>query len=63
MNKTGTHGRYVQTPRPSADKGVYAVFTTHAQDGRDKKENCLGPLLWWGMDKKAAQEACEKDSY
>ncbi|MBI5623151.1 MAG: hypothetical protein HY924_05165 [Elusimicrobia bacterium] len=63
LNKTGTHGRYVQNPAANGQKGVYAVFATGARDARDKKENCLAPLFWWGMDKKAAVEACQADSY
>ncbi|MBI5210318.1 MAG: hypothetical protein HY927_10140 [Elusimicrobia bacterium] len=60
---SGTQGRWVTKPDADAHKGVYAVFATKAQDPKDKKENCLGPLFWWGMTQEAAQKACENDSY
>ncbi|MBI4676851.1 MAG: hypothetical protein HY748_04650 [Elusimicrobia bacterium] len=60
---SGTHGRVVATPAPTKEKGVYAVFTNRAQDARDDAEKCLGPIFWWGMDKKAAWDACKADKY
>lgn len=62
LMNTGTHGRVVNSANPTPDKGVYAVFVSRG-DSRSKKENCLAPILWWGMDKAAAVTACEKDGY
>ena len=48
----------------SAQKGVwYAVKskTVSSQGAVDSSDNCLGAVLWWGQDEKAAQAACRKD--
>ncbi len=48
-----------------AAKGMwYAVKskTINAQNATDLSSNCLGPVIFWGMDDAAALSACKKDS-
>lgn len=49
--------------KADAAKGVYAGFASRGEQIKDKKANCLGPVLWWGMNQAAAQKACETNSY
>jgi hypothetical protein len=47
-------------------KGMwYAVksktISAGAQNATDLADNCLGPVIWWGMDDAAALSACKKD--
>ncbi|MFA6317269.1 MAG: hypothetical protein WC943_07615 [Elusimicrobiota bacterium] len=63
LTQTPVVGRPVSNPSPSSEKGVYAVFLTGARDAQNKPKNCLAPILWWGMDKKAAVQACQDDGY
>ena len=48
-----------------AQKGLwYAVKskTISSQNATKLADNCLGPVIWWGMDEKAAGSACKNDS-
>jgi hypothetical protein len=48
------------------EKGVYAMFqnkqvsATNAQQGA---ANCVGPLMWWGLDRDEAKKVCENDKF
>ncbi|MDD5628845.1 MAG: hypothetical protein PHU21_07265, partial [Elusimicrobia bacterium] len=47
-----------------ADKGVwYAVKRKGGTPENEPKpaENCLGPVVWWGMDEAAAKSVCETE--
>jgi hypothetical protein len=41
-------------------KGAYVVTTTAAEQPRDAKANCVGPIVWWGMARPDAVKACQK---
>jgi hypothetical protein len=50
-------------------RGVYAMVrkevapgTNTALKGTELTGNCLGPIVWWGMNKDQAKVACEKGS-
>ncbi|HAM35571.1 MAG TPA: hypothetical protein DEB40_02060 [Elusimicrobia bacterium] len=34
---------------------------TSAEQTVKLKDNCIGPVIWWGMDRARAQKACEKN--
>lgn len=48
----------------TTEKGVLAMFqnkqvsATNAQKGA---ANCVGPLIWWGLDRDEALKACQED--
>ena len=47
------------------EKGVLAVFQNKQVSGdnqKDKADNCVGPVAWWGLaDRDAGLKACQKD--
>lgn len=49
------------------EKGVLAVFQNKQVSGdnqKDKPDNCVGPVVWWGLaDRDAALEACKEDKF
>ena len=50
--------RLVSPKATTTAKGVWAAFATAVDDPASKTANCLGPLIWWGMDKAEAMKAC-----
>lgn len=50
----------------SKTKGVLAVFQNRQVDGKNAKagpDNCVGPVLWWGLSGPAALKACQDDKF
>ena len=49
------------------EKGVLAVFQNKQVSGdnqKDKPENCVGPVVWWGLaDREAALKVCQEDKF
>ncbi len=46
-------------------KGVLAAFQNKQLSGegqKDKADNCIGPVLWWGLSRDEALEACQDDA-
>lgn len=44
-------------------KGVLAAFNTPAtgDNQQNKKDNCVGPVIWWGVTRDEAVTACKAD--
>ncbi len=51
----------------NAERGVLAVFEEKSVSGenvKDKPANCVGPIIWWGYeDRAAALKVCQKDKF
>lgn len=49
------------------EKGVLAVFQNAAVSGegqKDAKQNCIGPIVWWGLSNRAAAlKVCKDDKF
>lgn len=45
-------------------EGAISAYRTPASPGnaKDPARNCVGPVLWWGMTKTQAEDACKTDS-
>ncbi|MEK7234462.1 MAG: hypothetical protein AAB268_11645 [Elusimicrobiota bacterium] len=46
------------------NKGVLAVFQNKqvgAAGAKQGGDNCVGPVIWWGLDRDEALKACKKD--
>ncbi len=47
------------------ERGVLALFQNKQVSGEGQKakaDNCVGPLVWWGLDRDAALKACREDA-
>ena len=42
-------------------RGVYAFYETRLDEADKtlKTGNCIGPVLWWGVDEATAKQACK----
>lgn len=51
-------------PGSSAGKGALIVVQNKALTGQNEQDaatNCAGPIVWWGVDRAAAETACKKN--
>ncbi len=48
----------------SAEDGAISAYRTPASPGnmKDPVRNCVGPVVWWGIQKQQALEHCQSDS-
>lgn len=62
---SGMEPRVVSPQKKDPTKGLYGMFATRASakaNTKDPATNCLGPVVWWGMTKDQAVEACKKNA-
>ena len=57
---------YKWVPGSTKEKGVLAVFQNKQVSATNAKQgaaNCVGPVIWWGLDRDAALKVCQEDKF